>query len=105
MPANNITALVHDFKNRMHPIPDLVVVEHHAKPDTPDRLSLMIYGKGLAVVTLQKDTHWRVSEIKKNFQYNAAKWPEQMTAQPTAEGALTIIASLVECVQKFDSEN
>lgn len=102
MPAN-ITALVHEYKQSQNIAHDVLVVEHQPKPDVPARISLMIYGKeGTAVVTLERGNHWRVTNVQHDYHYRTAKWPDGAIAEPTNEGALDLIAGLIDCAVKHD---
>lgn len=84
---------------------DVTVVEHHGKPDQNPRVSVLIYkatGTGLAVVTLEKnEIHWGVSEVKGLNDYYGAKWP-QHTDAPTDEGAVNLIAGLLDFAVEHD---
>jgi hypothetical protein len=98
----NISARVHELRNSRKFPKDVLVVEHHEKEGSPARISVMIYGAGLAVVTLERDDLWRVSHISKDNHYRTAKWPEAATAAPNIDGALYLIEGLIDCVVKHD---
>lgn len=98
----NISARVHELRNSRKFPKDVLVVEHHEKEGTPARISVMLYGVGLAVATLERDTLWRVSHISKDNHYRTATWPENATAAPNVDGALYLIDGLIECVVKHD---
>lgn len=98
----NISARVHELRNSRKFPKDVLVVEHHEKEGSPARISVVIYGAGLAVVTLERNDLWRVSHISKDNHYRAAKWPEAATAAPNVDGALHLIEGLIECVVQHD---
>lgn len=98
----NISARVHELRNSRKFPKDVLVVEHHEKEGTPARISVMLYGAGLAVVTLERDDLWRVKHITGDSHYRTAEWPNAATAAPNVDGALHLIDGLIECVVKHD---
>lgn len=97
----NIIARVDDLRNDIVFPKDVVVVEHDERAGVPARISVMLYGTGLSVITLEKTDMWRVSHISDDTHYRNAAWPKN-DAAPTVDGALNLIAGLIEYVVEHD---
>jgi hypothetical protein len=102
---SNITTSFDALKRQRNYPHDVTVVEHHAKPDQNPRVSVLIYkatGTGLAVVTLEKDEiHWSVSEVRGCNDYMSTPWPLKSDV-PTDEGAVNLIAGLLDFAVEYD---
>lgn len=102
---SNIATSFDALKRQRNYPHDVTVVEHHGKPNQNPRVSVLIYkatGTGLAVVTLEKnEVQWGVSDVKGLNDYMDAQWP-QNTDAPTDEGAVNLIAGLLDFAVAHD---
>lgn len=101
----NITTSFDALKRQRNYPHDVTVVEHHEKPDQNPRLSVLIYkakGTGLAVVTLERSKeNWKVATVKGVSDYMDTPWP-MLAEAPTDEGALNLIAGLLDFAVEYD---
>ncbi len=102
----DIIKRVHDLLSQKSLTQDVKIVEHHEKPDAPQRISIMIYGGrvGLAVVTLEKAELWKISDVKSDSHYHKVKWPRDVVGDASDEGALALIDLVLKSVVDLDQK-
>lgn len=81
---------------------NITVADHDAKHGLPQRMSVVIFDRqGVVVVTLHAiGKHWSIAEVKADSHFDRVKWPTEMQAAKTPEGAFAIIETVIDCVAK-----
>lgn len=97
-----VIELVHGLERVRSGALNITVVEHEAKYGLPPRMSVVIFDRlGVVVTTLHAiGKHWAIAEVKADSHFDRVKWPTEMQAAKTPEGAFAIIETVIDCVVK-----
>lgn len=78
-------------------------VDHDAKYGNPPSITVMVYGLGISIFTLENVAGWRLKSVSSSSMYSAVEWDTDSIWPSSETGAYDLAAYCLKGISEIDN--